>query len=432
MLDAELLEAVERRLARLLARPSPRGNRAAVQTSPDAAVRPANRLVAVDLVRGAVMVVMLLDHTRDFVHRDGLTGDPTDPATTDAALFFTRWVTHFCAPLFVLLAGVSARLRLAARGDRRGLAGFLLRRGLFLIGLEVVVLRPLIWFNLDYGFAAHLQVIWAIGWSMVALAALLPLPPVVLGALGLAMIGGHNLLGVHRPFSFAVAPSWDALGIVFHHKGGIQLGAEGPVAFVQYPLVPWIGVLLAGFGLGGVYAWPAPARRRTLLWGGLAAVVLFVTLRATNVYGDPVPWQRQPTAAATTFAFLRLEKYPPSLLFLLMTLGPGLLALWALDGRQQARPAWLLELGRAPLFFYVLQWPAVHLASRLFQLLDGQTLGWDAPNPVTLTALPPGCGFSLATVYAAWLLCLAVLVPLSVAYARWKRRHPQWRRLGYL
>jgi uncharacterized membrane protein len=397
-----------------------------------AAARP--RVASVDLVRGAVMVFMLLDHARDFVHREGLTRDPTDPATTNAALFFTRWVTHFCAPAFVLLAGVAARLKLDAGATREALAGFLLRRGLFLVALELVVLRPLIWFNLDWRFLAHLQVIWVIGWSMVALAAVVRLPDAVVWGAGLVMVLAHDLLG-HVPFASATFPSWRGLWILLHEKGALQLGgAGGPVAFVQYPFVPWIGVLLCGFGLGRLYACEPGTRRRALLGLGIAACVLFVALRALRLYGDPAPWRDGPTALASLFSFLRVEKYPPSLQFLLMTSGPVLMALAVLDGRQPG--AWLrpvVKLGRVPLFFYVLQWPAVHLASRLFQWLDGQPPGWDAPNPLLLGAqLPPGCGFALPVVYLAWALCLLALVPLAAAYARFKRRRPHWRWLGYL
>lgn len=394
---------------------------------------PSTRLVSIDLLRGAVMIVMLLDHVRDFVHRDGLTVDPTDPGTTHAALFFTRWITHFCAPVFVFLAGTSGSLMLARGMSRRALAGFLLRRGLFLVAFELVVLRPLIWFNLDYSFVAHLQVIWAIGWSMVALCALLWLPNVGIGVLGLALIAGHNAWG-HANFTFAQFPSWAALEVIAHHKGAIRIGEGGPIAFVQYPLIPWVGVMLCGFWLGALYRCDPAVRRRTLLALGIGASVLFLVLRGVNGYGDPGPWTSQATLAQTVFSFLRVEKYPPSLLFLLMTLGPALLALAALDGwRDAGRGRLVVVLGRVPLFFYVLQWPAAHLASRLFQLIDGQPIGWDSPNPITLgNALPPGCGFSLPVVYLAWALCLAALTPLCVAYARFKRAHPQWRILSYL
>ncbi len=380
------------------------------------------------------MVVMLLDHTRDFVHREGMSGDPTDPATTTAALFFTRWITHYCAPTFVLLAGLSARLQLQRGMSRAELTSYLWQRGLFLVALEVVVLRPLIWFHLDYSLLAHLQVIWAIGCSMCGLAFLLRLPVAAIGALGLVIVAGHNLLG-HEPVAFVAFPSWHGLWVLLHVKAGLQVGGQsGPVAFVQYPLLPWFGVMLCGYWLGTLYALPTAARRRWLLRLGVIATITFVGLRAFGCHGDPFPWEHQPTLVKNVFAFLRLEKYPPSLQFLLMTIGPALVALALFervrgDGAMRA----LVALGRVPLFFYILQWPAVHLVSRLFQWLDGQPMGWDAPLPSTLgEELPRLCGFSLPVVYLAYAVCLAVLVPLSIVFARWKQRHPQLAWLRYL
>lgn len=370
------------------------------------------------------MVVMLLDHARDFVHREGLTGDPLAPGSPPA-LFFTRWITHFCAPTFVLLAGLSARLQLERGTPRAELAGWLGRRGLFLVLLELVVLRPLIWFQFDYAFLAHLQVIWAIGWAMAGLALLLRLRAndAVIGTLGLLLVAGHNLLPyVH--VDWTEAPwSWHALYVVLLRRGGIQFGEGGPVAFVHYPLLPWFGVMACGFWLGRWFLRPDAERRRRLLATGTAAVLGFLLLRGLGAYGDPRPWSPQAAVGESLLAFLRVEKYPPSLLFVLMTAGPAVLALGLWDRVRGDGPARLLiTIGRVPLFFYVLQWPAVHLASRLFQWLAGQPLGWDAPNPVTLgTELPPGCGFGLGAVWLAWALCLLVLAPLAVGFAKWKR-----------
>lgn len=386
--------------------------------------RTSRRLPAIDLVRGLVMVVMVLDHMRDFVHVEGLTGDPTDPRTTTPALFFTRWVTHFCAPVFVCLAGLSVHLQLLRGLDRRALGAKILRRGVGFLLLELVVLRPLIWLQLDYSFLAHLQVIWAIGWGMVVLGALLhtPLPTRAIGALGVAIVALHNLLP-HVPYSFANVGSWAALRILLVGRGGIELGTGGPVAFAQYAIVPWTGLLLSGFAAGRLFALPTDHCRRALLRLGLFACVLFVALRAFGLYGDPSPWSDQPTAWRSVFSFLRLEKYPPSLQYCLMTLGPAFLALaWCQDVRTDGRWSVVIRLGRAPLLFYVLQWPVVHLVSRLLQWLAGQPVGWDSPNPLTLETLPPGCGFSLLVVYLAWAIGLCLLVPLTLW---WERRQRQ-------
>ncbi|MBL8753342.1 MAG: DUF1624 domain-containing protein [Planctomycetes bacterium] len=383
----------------------------------------APRHPAIDLLRGLVMVVMLLDHTRDFVHVDGLTGDPTDLRTTTPALFLTRWITHYCAPVFVFLAGLSIRIQLLRGADRRELGLRTMRRGCHFLLLELVVLRPLMWFQFDYSFLAHLQVIWAIGWGMVVLGALLRtrVPPAAIAAAGLLVVAGHNLL-THVPFAFTDVRAWETLRILLFGRGGIQFGADGPVAIGQYAIVPWVGVLLVGFGLGRLYGLEATARRRALLGLGLTACTLFVLLRATGGYGDPSPWTNEPTTWRSVLSFLRVEKYPPSLQYLLMTLGPGLLVLAACE-RVRADGPWsvVVRLGRAPLFFYVLQWATVHLVSRLLQWLDGQPIGWDAPNPLLQQPLPPGCGFSLGVVYLAWAIGLAGLVPLTLWWERQRR-----------
>jgi len=402
---------------------------------PPTSPAPRERIASIDLLRGIVMVFMLLDHARDFVHRDGLTRNPSDPDTTTAALFFTRWITHFCAPTFVLLAGASARIQLDRGVERKALASFLVERGLILVALELVLLRPLIWFQLDYSFAAHLQVIWAIGWSMCALGVLLrAVPPLwAAPALGVALALTHNLVA-HRRFTFAPLLSWEGLGLLLERKGALALaGEDGPIAFVQYPLLPWFAVMACGFGVGSLYAFDAAMRRRRLLTLGAALTLAFLLLRGLRLYGDPVDWRPRDEVLRSLFAFLDVEKYPPSLHYLAMTLGPALVALALLERGRLAAPLRVLAtIGRVPLFFYVLQWPAVHLTSRLFQWLDGQPLGWDTPNPLTLEGdLPAGCGFGLGAVYLAFALCLAVLAPLSLAFARWKTAHAERRWLRY-
>jgi uncharacterized membrane protein len=396
---------------------------------------PRQRLAGIDLLRGLVMVVMLLDHTRDFVHATGLTADPLARGA-GGGLFFTRWVTHFCAPTFLLLAGLSARLQLA-RGLTRGeLAGWLLRRGLFLIAVELVVLRPLIWFDLDLSFLAFLQVIFAIGVAMCGLAVLLALrlPATAIGLLGLLLVAAHNLVS-NASFVFVQAPSWPALELLLLGRGGMQFGGGGGwTVIVQYALLPWLGMLLLGFWLGAVYGFGTAARRVALFALGIGACTAFVWLRAAGLYGDPDAWRPDAAWPESLFGFLRVAKYPPSLHYALMTLGPALVALAVFD-RVRSDGPWrvVVALGRVPLFFYVLQWPTVHLVSRLLQWLDGQPVGWDGVNVLQLgNALPAGCGFGLPMVYVAWAIGLVVLVPLSLWFARVKARNPQRRWLSYL
>lgn len=395
------------------------------------------RFANIDLLRGLVMVVMLLDHTRDFVHIDGLTRDPTDLRTTTLGVYLTRWITHYCAPVFVFLAGLSARLQVVRGMSVRDVASGLVRRGLFLVALELLVLRPLIWFNLEWSFVAHLQVIWAIGWSMCGLGLLLRLPASLLGIAGLAflLLHNHESLLTHVPFSIVRADSLESVRMLLFGRGGIRLGSgeDAPIVIVQYALVPWFAVMLVGQWCGTLWALPAERRRRWLLGLGIAATGAFLLLRGMRWHGDPSAWSTTETGWRSVASFLRVEKYPPSLHYCLMTLGPALLLLVACERvRADGRWRYLVTLGRVPLFFYVLQWPAVHLVARLFQWIDGQQpVGWESANPITMESIPPGCGFSLAVVYLVWGTCLVALVPLSLWFAGYRARRPQARWLRY-
>src|SRR5688572_11376707 len=293
------------------------------------------RIDSIDLLRGIVMVIMMLDHTRDFVHRDVLLGfDPTDLSKTNLILFFTRWITHFCAPIFVFLAGTSTYLQFVRGKSKGDLSRFLVTRGLWLIFLEFTVIRISVTFNFDYRFLGMLQVIWVIGVSMIVLAALIHLPLRLVGAFGIAMIVLHNLLdrfhvqGWQGPNS--PVPGFGAKLFILLHQPFEPVpvvGFPSPVIFVIYPLIPWVGVMAAGYAFGAIYKWDAQRRGRWLVRLGILATVLFVVLRAINLYGDPSHWSRQGTFVFTILSFLNTTKYPPSLLFLLMTLGPAFLAL---------------------------------------------------------------------------------------------------------
>ncbi len=321
---------------------------------------------SIDLVRGAVMVLMALDHARDFI------GDraraPLDLATTTAPLFFTRWVTHFCAPVFVLLAGVSAWLGARSRSPAEA-SRLLVTRGLWLVALELTVVRFGWLFNVDYRFS-FVQVIWAIGWSMVALALVSRAGPRAALALGAVMIAGHDLFDAVTAARFGpLAWAWKVL-----HEGGGLEPLAGRRVYVAYPLVPWIGVMAAGYGLGPWMALPVEARRRRLLRAGALLTAGFVALRAVNRYGDPAPWTPQPRAGFTLLSFLDCEKYPPSLAYLLMTLGPALAAWGALTGRDLSRARAVVTFGRVPLFFYVLHLPLLHAMGAAWTLARGPSL----------------------------------------------------------
>jgi uncharacterized membrane protein len=388
-----------------------------------------SRIDSVDFLRGLVMVIMLLDHTREYVHADAFRFSPTDLSKTSVLLFFTRWITHLCAPTFVLLAGTSIYLQILRGKSRSELSKFLLTRGLWLIFLEFTVVRFALFFNVDYSFFGLAEVIWIFGVSMIALAALIFLPVRLVAAIGIAMIALHNLLdGIQVPpaTSMAGTPSpgtLEKLWLVLHQPGFVPLFGDVKM-FVAYPLVPWIGVMAAGFALGTIYAWEAERRRRFLFRLGLTLIGLFVFIRAVNIYGDPQPWTIQPTSVFTVLSFLNTTKYPPSLLFMLMTLGSALLILAFVNSVKRDRflNRIIITFGRVPLFYFILQMFAAHGFGVLLNYLAGKSISYFFLNfPDSATAAPPDAGFDLWVVYAVWLVGLVVLYPLCLWYGRIKQ-----------
>jgi len=401
-----------------------------------------SRIDSIDLLRGLVMVVMMLDHTRDFAHSGGLLFDPTDLTKTTVTLFFTRWITHYCAPIFVFLAGTGAYLQLARGKSKRELSRFLVSRGLWLIVLELTVVRFGVFFSLDYRFLGFLQVIWVIGVSMIVLAALIHLPVKVVAAFGLAMIALHNLLdrfqvaGWQGPGS-PVPGFGSKLWILAHQAFTVfpVVGFPSPVVLVVYPLIPWIGVMAVGYAFGSLYQMDRERRRRCLLWMGLTFTWLFIFVRAWDVYGDPAHWSKQKNLVFTVLSFVNTTKYPPSLQFLLMTLGPALLALWCFDsnagsGRTlgaRLRAA-LVTFGRVPLFFYLLQWYTAHLIAIALGLIARQPVAWQWQSPIDKFTSPPpaGVGFRLWVVYLCWIAGVLLLYPLCKWFAGVKARRRDW------
>jgi uncharacterized membrane protein len=380
------------------------------------------RIESVDVVRGVIMIIMALDHTRDFF---GIPGqNPTDLATATPALFLTRWITHFCAPVFFLLTGTGAYLSLR-RKSPGNLSGFLFTRGMWLIFLEVTLVRCLSYqFNFDYR-VTMLLVLWALGWAMITLSALVRLPALVATALGVLMIAGHNLFDSIK----STSPLWAIL-----HSPGFVLNTPEHVVFVPYPLIPWIGVTAVGYGLGQVYDWDADRRRAFLLRLGLALSLAFLVIRGLNIYGDPSRWMRQKTAVLTVLSFLNTTKYPPSLLFLLMTLGPAMVLLWAVDrGTPRLfRPA--LVIGKVPMFYYVLHFALIHLLAVITCYVRYGSAHWMFESPDLAHypfSAPPGWGYSLPVVYLAWAFVVVAMYPLCRWFAALKqRRSDPW--LSYL
>jgi uncharacterized membrane protein len=391
------------------------------------------RFDSVDFLRGLVMVIMLLDHTREFVHADALRYSPTDLTKTSVALFFTRWITHLCAPTFVLLAGTSVYLQKMRGKSTAELSKFLLARGLWLITLEFTLIRFSLFFNFDYSFFGLAEVIWVFGASMIVLAGLIHLPARAVAVFGIVIIALHNLLDriqVPPATSMASTPAPDffqTLWLLLHQPGFVPLFGNVKM-FVAYPLIPWVGVMAAGYALGVVYSWNAERRRKFLLRLGLALTTLFVLIRAANFYGDPQAWETQPSPVFTVLSFLNTTKYPASLLFLLMTLGPATLILARADKINDSREGgfWIrifITFGRVPLFYFILQMFVAHGSGLLLSLLTGKSVRYLFLNfPASSTDAPPGAGFDLWVVYATWLAGLLLLYPLCLWYGKIKLR----------
>jgi uncharacterized membrane protein len=389
--------------------PIPTATSSASAPSRNSAMAGASRLRSLDALRGAVMIVMALDHVRDFFHAGAMSFSPTDLTRTTAALFFTRWVTHFCAPVFFFAAGAGAFLWWQRGRSRGELSRFLLTRGVWLIVLEVTVMRFAYQFSMAPRYPVLLVVLWALGASMIALAALVWLPVRVLAVLSVATVALHDLFPGGR---------------FLHQPGVLHMGQW--TVFVAYPLVPWIAVMAAGFCFG-----PILHRSRIVATLGVVLTAAFVALRLANVYGDPAPW------TSGLLSFLNTTKYPPSLAFLLMTLGPALLALAWLDRRTLSDRNPLVVFGRVPLFYFVLHFYAAHVLAVVCSWIRyGAAAAGFLFEPFPSTGgprelFPPDFGFSLDATYIAWVAIVVAMYPLCRWFAKVKATRRDWW-LGYL
>jgi uncharacterized membrane protein len=391
----------------------------------DTASKRAYRLSSIDMLRGLVIVIMALDHVRDFFFTGALQDPTVDPNVT-AAMFATRWITHFCAPVFVLLAGTSAGL-MAPRRTPNEVGRFLFTRGVWLIFVEVFIISTLATFS-PLGIAelggltmVGMQVIWAIGMSMVVLAGLQWFGRTACLAMGLVIVGTHNLLDPIWPASQLLDQQWPAW-VALHSQMSLHVG---PFLLVFiYPVLAWIGVMLLGFGISGIFELP-PARRNALLCrAGLALTVAFLLLRASGIYGDPNSWQVQPAGiAATIIDFFNTTKYPPSLMFLLMTLGPASIFCGIADRFTGAIKEILITYGRAPFAFYVAHFFVIHCLSVLLGIAQGFKL---QQMLNVFLFYPKGYGVTLPGVYLVWALVVVLLYPLCRWISGVKARRKDW------
>lgn len=389
-------------------------------------LHPPERLESIDMLRGLAIVFMALDHSRDFFSNAHFFFNPADLAQTTVGFFITRWITNFCAPVFIFLSGVGVFFAFSHGKTLGQMQKTLVVRGLWLIFLEFTLVRFGWFFNFDYHYV-KIGVIWAIGWCFIVLAGLMFLPRWLVGLLGLAMVGGHNLLDSLRPETFG---SFSWLWHILHVPGMLE-PAPGFKAFVLYPLIPWIGLMAAGYAFGPVLRWEASQRRKLLLELAMGLMLAFVILRGFNLYGDPTPWTTQPTLFFTCFSFLNCQKYPPSLLYLLITIGPAFLVLaWGekLPGLI-IRP--LVIFGRVPFFFYVLHLPLLHAMAVGVDWVRYGEAPWLFANPPS-QVWPMDYTYDLVMTYLAWITATLILYPACHWYADLKSRHRDWWWLYYL
>lgn len=384
---------------------------------------PSPRLDSVDLLRGVVIIIMALDHVRDFFS-DRIFIDPTDMEKTTPALFLTRWITHYCAPTFVFLAGTGAYLSSTRGKSKNQLAWFLITRGLWLALLEVTLIRLMWMFNWNI-YEHGAGVFWPLGWGMVMLAGLIYLPIPVITIFGLIMVAFHNLLD---GLSAAQVGLPNLLWVILHSggEGIIMQGENYKVTFgTGYCLIPWVGVMALGYCFGSLLHLE-PIRRRRLIFGiGLMMTVGFIVLRLANVYGDASAWSRQSTILMTMMSFLNCSKYPPSLLYLLMTLGPAIIALALFDQVRGKFVQPIITFGRVPLFFYLLHIPLIHGGA---VALDYYRFGWsplatEGPWDFAIKVVPLDYGVSLPMVYIIWITLLIILYPPCYWFAGIKQRY---------
>lgn len=387
-------------------------------------IQPKQRILSIDILRGMVMLIMALDHVRDFFHVTAMTDDPLNLQTTTPVLFFTRWITHFCAPIFVFLSGTSAYLS-GKRKSKKELSIFLIKRGVWLVLAEIVIVTLGLSFNPFYN-AIFLQVIWAIGWSMVILGILVQLPMAVIITVGFILVLGHNITDhIQLPKDGAAV----VLTNVFITARGyfIPLGSTHGI-LVLYAILPWTGIMLLGYGLGTVFQ-PEISRqqRHQILVGlGLGTLLLFAVLRYANVYGDPSLWTKQPSGFYTFLSFMNTSKYPPSLLYTCMTISAALLLLALLERVSNRFTSIISVYGRVPFFYYILHFYLIHTLVVILFFASGYSTGQIADNQTPFLFRPANFGYTLVLVYGIWLALIALLYFPCRWYDRYKKSHHFW------
>lgn len=389
-----------------------------------------NRVASIDILRGVVMIIMALDHTRDLLHQadanhvSGLTNDPLNLGTTTPILFFTRWITHFCAPVFVFLSGMSAWFQ-SGKKTKRELSRFLITRGLWLVLVEFIVVTFGITFN-PYYPVFILQVIWAIGTSMIILGLMIHLPFRMILITGVLIVAGHNLLDL--PAVNQKLQGGPAADLLYFSRFSVYQLNGGHAVFIIYSFVPWAGVMMLGYCFGKMYELfnQVIQRRQMLFASGLALLFFFLALRILNVYGDPVPWTVQKNGLFSFLSFINVNKYPPSLAYLSMTIGAALILLGILETSNNTFTRFANVFGRVPFFYYILHFYLLHLVMIIVFYGSGFSSEQVSEPGNPFFFKPPGFGVSLAGVYIIWIVIIILLYPLCRRYNRYKTENRQW------
>lgn len=389
-----------------------------------ATVATKQRIQSIDILRGVIMLIMAIDHTRDYFHLAGATSDPTNLATTTPLLFFTRWITHFCAPTFVFLSGLSAYLA-GTRRTKSELSSFLIKRGIWLLFVEVAIITLALTLNPFYNVIG-LQVIWAIGLSMILLGLMVRLPLRVIGAIGIIIIIGHDML---NNLKLTPNSAEDVLMKLFFTARGTVLPLDKThIVFALYAVIPWTGVMLLGYAFGSLYqAKYKPENRKVMLLICSALMfLLFLALRLANIYGDPAPWSVHQTGVYTFLSFINVSKYPPSLDYCLLTLSVALLVLAFTENAMGKLAGFFKVYGSVPFFYYVCHFYLIRILTMIVFFVQGyKTSQIETPNAPFLFT-PPGFGFSLGWVYLIWLCIILSLYYPCKWFSNYKKTHKQW------
>ena len=381
------------------------------------------RVSSIDILRGFIMLIMALDHVRDYFHSQAMIDQPTNLLTTTPQLFFTRWITHYCAPLFLFLSGISAFLS-GQRKTKKELSAFLIKRGLWLILAEIFIMTFILSFNPTYSLIL-LVVIWAIGWSMIILGLLIRTSYLTIAVVAIILVFGHNITDYLPPVKNATA---EAFLRIFVSGSGTVYPFAGRSVLFAYAILPWTGIMLLGFSFGQLYKtdFDAIRRKKILLWSGLGTIALFVVLRFINHYGDPSPWASQKNGQYTFLSFINTTKYPVSLQFTCMTLGPGLIILSLLDNIKDGWFNFVKVYGKVPFFFFAGHFLLAHILCVIAFFATGHTTDQIVDPNSPFLFRPVDFGFSLRTTYLIWLQVVLFMYYPCKWYGRYKETHKKW------